>query len=146
MASDMNNVSIVGRLTRTVGEDEHSFGYTNSGTARANMTLAVNRDAKVGDKWESVASFFDCVLWGKSAENLKPYLTKGQQVAITGYLNQDKWEKDGQKFSKVTIVINTIQLVGGRSDGGNNSASNQSAPSTPVQQNDNNGFTEDIPF
>ena len=58
-------------------------------------------------------SFFDVTIWGKTAENLKPYLVKGKQIAVDGYLKQDRWQKDGQNFSKVNIVANSVQLLGG---------------------------------
>jgi single-strand DNA-binding protein len=57
-------------------------------------------------------------IWGKTAENLKPYLTKGRRVIISGYLKQDRWEKDGQKYSRIGIVADTVQLCGGREDAG----------------------------
>lgn len=122
MATDLNHVVLVGRLTRDLGSDERSFGYVGNGQARANVSIAVNRSRKNGDQWIEEANYFDVTIWGKTAENLKPYLTKGKQIAVDGYLKQDRWEKDGQKFSKVSIVANNVQLLGGR-DGGQ-SASN----------------------
>ena len=112
--TDINHVVIVGRLTRDLGTDERSFAYLPSGQARANVSIAVNRSRKQGDQWVDEANFFDVTIWGKTAENLKPYLTKGKQIAVDGYLKQDRWEKDGQKFSRVSIVANNVQLLGGR--------------------------------
>ena len=63
-------------------------------------------------------SFFDLALFGKRAEGLNQYLTKGQQVAVEGSLTQDRWEQDGNKRSKVKIIANNIQLLGGRGQGG----------------------------
>lgn len=116
--TDINNVVLVGRLTRDLGTDERSFGYVQSGTARANISIAVNRSRKQGEQWVDETSFFDVTIWGKTAENLKPYLTKGRQVIISGYLKQDRWEKDGQKYSRIGIVADTVQLCGGRDDAG----------------------------
>lgn len=160
--TDINHVTLVGRLTRDVGNDERSFGYLPSGQARANISIAVNRNRKQGDQWVDEANFFDVTIWGKTAENLKPYLTKGKQIAIDGYLKQDRWEKDGQKFSKVTVVANNVQLLGGRSDNGG-AAQGASGGYTPRFQNNSpaqpepapyeggfggndGGFPEDIPF
>ncbi|MDE5898019.1 MAG: single-stranded DNA-binding protein, partial [Treponemataceae bacterium] len=118
MATDLNHVVLIGRLTKDLGADERSFGYVGNGQARANVSIAVNRSRKNGEQWIEEANFFDVTIWGKTAENLKPYLLKGKQIAVDGYLKQDRWEKDGQKFSKVTVVANNVQLLGGRNDGG----------------------------
>src|SRR5574344_2839743 len=118
MSNDMNHVFLIGRLTRDVGADERSFAYVGNGQmARANVSIAVNHSVKKGDQWEDEVSYFDVTIWGKTAENLKPYLLKGKQIAVDGALKQDRWEKDGQKFSKVTIVADNVQLLGGKSDG-----------------------------
>jgi single-strand DNA-binding protein len=170
MATDLNHVVLVGRLTRDVGSDERSFGYVGNGQARANVSIAVNRSRKdsASGNWVEEANFFDVTIWGKQAENLKPYLTKGKQIAVDGYLKQDRWQKDGQNFSRVTIVANNVQLLGGKSDGAQNSNSGfgggasggfqprndfgQAAPvSMPDYGNDSFGgtgsdFPEDIPF
>lgn len=115
--TDLNHVVVIGRLTK--GLDDSNFGYLQSGTARANISLAVNRSRKDGEQWVDDVSFLDVTIWGKTAENLKPYLQKGKQVAIDGYLKQDRWEKDGQKFSKVYIVANSVQLINNTSNSEN---------------------------
>ena len=169
MATDLNHVVLVGRLTRDVGNDERSFGYVSNGQARANVSIAVNRSRKdaASGNWVEEANFFDVTIWGKQAENFKPYLTKGKQIAVDGYLKQDRWEKDGQKFSRISIVANSVQLLGGRTDGGQSSNSfaggasggfqprndfgQPAANSMPDFGNDSFGmsggdFPEDIPF
>ncbi len=113
--TDLNSVMIIGRLTR-----DAELSYLQSGTAVSKFSIAVNRSRKDGDQWISEANFFDVSLFGKSGENLKQYLTKGTQIAVQGSLRQDRWEKDGQKFSKVYIMANDVQLLGGRSEGGSN--------------------------
>lgn len=115
--TDLNHVVVIGRLTKSL--DDSNFGYLQSGTARANISLAVNRSRKDGEQWVDDVSFLDVTIWGKTAENLKPYLQKGKQVAIDGYLKQDRWEKDGQKFSKVYIVANSVQLINNTSNSEN---------------------------
>ena len=104
--ADINRVIEIGRLTR-----DAEVTYTPGGMAIAKFCIAVNRRVKNGDGWADEANYFDVQLFGKSAEALKPYLTKGKMVGIDGYLKQDRWEKDGQKFSKITINANDIQLL-----------------------------------
>ena len=106
--NDMNIVAINGRLTK-----DAELKYTSGGMAIATLSLASNRSVKKNDKWEDEANFFECTIFGKSAEAVKQYLTKGQQVSISGELRQERWEKDGQKNSRVTIIVNHLQLVGG---------------------------------
>lgn len=157
--TDLNSVTVIGRLTKDV-----DLRVMQNGTAVGNMSVAVNHAVKKGEQWEDEASFFEVTLWGKQAEALKPYLMKGQQVAVQGYLKQSTWEKDGEKRSKVVIIADNLQLVGGKRDGStgsgtynnagnnagyNNNASNAGnsgyqAPEPPPQQQ--MGFSEDIPF
>ena len=154
--TDMNHVTLIGRLTRDVGADERSFAYLPSGQARANVSIAVNRSRKNGDQWVDEVSYFDVTIWGKQAESLKPYLTKGKQIAIEGYLRQDRWEKDGQKQSRVTITATNVQLLGGKSEGSQQTGGY--VPKFQPKQNsepdmdsapfggDTGAFPEDIPF
>ena len=128
--TDINHVMLIGRLTKDL--DDRSFGYVGNGQCRANVSIAVNRSRKNGDNWVDEVSYFDVTIWGKQAENLKPYLTKGKQIAVEGFLKQDRWEKDGQKFSKVTITANNVQLLGGRDNGG--SGNNTFAGGAPAFQ------------
>lgn len=157
--TDLNHVVLIGRLTRDLGEDERSFGFIGNGQARANVSIAVNRSKKNGEQWVDEVNYFDVTIWGKTAENLKPYLTKGKMIAVDGYLKQDRWEKDGQKMSKVSVVANNVQLLGGKTDGTQPSGG---APKfQPINNNQNAGFNnysndsfgdtgndfpEDIPF
>ena len=145
--TDLNHVVLIGRLTRDLGIDEKDFGYVGNGMARANVSIAVNRSKKNGDQWIDEVSYFDITIWGKTAENLKPYLIKGKQVCIEGHLKQERWEHEGQKRSKISIVADNVQLLGGKSDGGQSSG----APTfKPAENNSYSGeegdFPEDIPF
>lgn len=156
--TDINRVVLIGRLTRDLGNDQRDFAYTPNGQARANISIAVNRSRKQGDQWVDEANYFDVTIWGKTAENLKPYLTKGKQVAVEGYLQQDRWEKDGQRFGKVKVVADTVMLLGGKSDnsgaqpsGGytpkfQQSGNFQQQPQEPSFGGDSSGYSEDIPF
>lgn len=141
--TDLNHVVVIGRLTRDLGTDERSFGYLPSGQARANISLAVNRSKKQGEQWVDEVSFFDITIFGKTAENLKTYLTKGKQICVEGHLQQDRWEKDGQKFSRIVIIADNVQLLGGKSE---NSSNNEPAEFTPAANNSapqNNGMPSD---
>ncbi len=131
--TDLNEVILIGRLTRDLGNDERSFGYVQSGVARANIDIAVNRSRKQGDQWIEECSYFSVTIWGKTAENLKPYLLKGKQICVKGFLKQDRWEKDGQKLSRISIVAESVQLLGGNSD-------NQNGAPHFTPQNQQNGF------
>ena len=159
--TDINHVMLIGRLTKDIGDDERSFSYVGNGQARANVSIAVNRSRKNGDQWVDEVNYFDITIWGKTAENLKPYLTKGKMIAVDGYLKQDRWEKDGQKMSKVSVVANNVQLLGGKTEGApvSNGAPrfqpNNNAPSAggysggyaPDSYGDTGSdFPEDIPF
>ena len=145
--TDLNHVIEIGRLTRDISERD--FGYTTGGTARLNLSIAVNRSEKRNGAWQDKVSYFDVTVWGKTAENIKSYLHKGKQIAVDGYLDQQRWEKDGQKFSKVCIVANAVQLLGGN-DSQQQGAPQQAAPQQPAGEYSDAGsgddFPEDIPF
>ena len=118
---DINSVVIVGNLTRDCGTDPYGrdFAYTQGGLAIATVSIASNRSRRQGDgSWADEVSYFDVKIFGKTAENLKPYLTKGQKVCVEGVLKQERWQdaKTGGNMSKVVIVANQVQLVGGRRD------------------------------
>ncbi len=115
MATDLNSVVLIGRLTR-----DAELSYLPSGSAVAKLSIAVNRRRREGEQWIDEVNYFDVSFFGKSAEGLKPYLLKGKQIAVQGALKQDRWEKDGQKFSKVQIVASNVELLGGRTDGNPN--------------------------
>ena len=138
---DLNNYSVIGRMTRDL--DERAFAYISNGKARLNISIAVNDG--YGDN--QYTSYFDVVVWGKTAENIKPYLGKGKQLCINGRLRQDRWENNGQKNSRVVIVAETVQLLGGR-DNGAGSGGNYQQPAQQQAPAYNNGgeFSEDIPF
>lgn len=143
--TDLNHVTLIGRLTRDVGSDERSFGYLQNGQARANLSIAVNRSVKKNEQWVDEVSYFDVTLWGKQAESLKPYLLKGKQIAVEGYLKQERWEKDGQKNSRVSITAINVQLLGGKTEGEIGSNTPAYKPKEPTANNAG-GFPSDIPF
>ena len=141
--TDLNDVKLIGRITKDVGSDEYSFTHVGNGTAKATASIAVNRSVKKGEQWEEEAHFFDITIWGKTAENLKPYLKKGTQILVCGHLQQDRWQKDGKNMSKVSIVADNVQLLGGKKDNGSNASSANSGSQQSFNPSD--GFPEDFP-
>lgn len=153
MANDLNRVFLIGRLTR-----DSEMRYTASGTAICRFSLAVNRYKRSGDGGSEEVSFFDCVLFGTRAEKLTQYLGKGKQVGIDGSLRQNRWEKDGQARSKVEILVDDLQLLGGRggnegggsgNGGGGNSGGFRGGgfkPEGAKEPGFSDDFEDDIPF
>ena len=133
--TDINEVILIGRLTR-----DAELKHTNAGLAVSNFSIAVNRQKKNGDNYEDKVCFFDMALFGKRAESLNQYLTKGQQVGIEGSLDQQRWEQDGKKRSKINIVVDDIQLLGGR----NNPTATPEAPKSDGSEFEE--FADDIPI
>jgi len=148
--ADINHVVLVGRLTR-----DAELKQTSSGQAVCKFSLAVNRRRKNGDQWEDEANFFDVVIWGRQGEALNQYLLKGKMVGVDGELRQDRWQQDGQNRSKVEIVANYLQLLGGSGTGGasgNFSGNPAAAPERAGWKGQNaapppeDNFADDIPF
>ncbi len=133
MAADLNNVTIVGRLTR-----EAELRYSQSGGAVVRFSIAVNRRKRTSDgSWQDEADFFDCVYFGKSAESVNQYLEKGRQVAISGELRQSRWEQDGQSRSRVEIWVNNLQLLSSSQRSGDDGQSRGSYQRSSAPQNQN---------
>lgn len=132
----MNKVILIGRLTKDV-----ELKYTPSGSAVANVTVAVDRYSKEGDK---SADFISVVVWNKSAENLAQYKGKGDQIAVEGSLQTRSYEaKDGSKRYVTEVLASRIEFIGNKSDGSKKAT--QQAPGSqygePVSFSD-----EDLPF
>jgi single-strand DNA-binding protein len=140
MASDINHVVLVGRLTR-----DAELKYISTGTAVARLSIACNRRKRSGDQWADEVSYFDVVLWGKTAESLTKYLTKGTQIAVEGELRQNRWEQDGQSRSKVEVVANNIELLGSPRGGQRPSSDAPDVPSGKESSGPDT-FEDDIPF
>ena len=113
MAS-LNKVFLMGNLTR-----DPELRYTPSGTAIANFGLAINRrfKGKDGDTREDTC-FVDVDAWARQAEVISEYCRKGRPLFIEGRLQLDSWQtKDGQKRSKLKVVLENFQFIGGRGEG-----------------------------
>lgn len=132
--TDLNTVIITGNVVHDIGEkDLRKVGETT----KLSITIATNKSVKSNGEWKNKASFFEVVLWGRLADNLRPYLVKGKSVAIVGTLDQDTWEKEGQKQSKIYITANELKLLGGKAD--------NSKSANARQATNELGFPEDIP-
>lgn len=164
MAQDINSVIVIGNLTRDLGSDPNGrdFGYTQGGMCIATFSIANNRNRKNADgTWGSETSYFDIKLFGKTAENLKPYLTKGQKIAVNGVLKQERWQnKDGTNQSKIVIYASEVELVGGKREENRQSefAQQYNNQQNPFRQSspefkpaphptiEQGGFQEDLPY
>jgi len=146
MASDLNKVILIGRLTR-----DPELRHTPSGTSVTSFTLVNNRNYTVnGDKREEV-SYFDCVAWGKLGEVINEYCKKGIRIAIEGRLQQQKWEdQEGKNRSKIIIVVDNFQLLSYPKAQGDESSQgfdhSDSLKHDASFHNESNPFDEDIPF
>jgi single-strand DNA-binding protein len=113
--ANVNKVILIGNLTR-----DPEVKYTPKGSAVTDLGLAVNRNYTTdgGEKREET-TFVDVTLWGKTAELAGQYLKKGRPVYIEGRLQMDTWEdkQSGQKRSKLRVVGEAMQFLGGRPSG-----------------------------
>ena len=100
MAFD-NTVTVSGNVVR-----DPELRFTNSNKAVCEFTVAWNQMARDGQ--EKKAHFFDCVAWEKMAESVSENARRGQRITVTGRLNFESWEKDGQKRNKVNVVVEDV--------------------------------------
>ena len=109
----INRVIISGNLTR-----DAELRSTSGGTAVLSFGIAVNdrrRNPQTGE-WEDYPNFIDCTMFGPRAEALSRYLAKGAKVALEGRLRWSQWERDGQKRSKIEVIVEEVEFLvrGGR--------------------------------
>lgn len=135
--NDINNISLTGRLTA-----DAAISYTTGGTACGKFSIAVSRSVKSNNEWKNETDFFDCQLWGKQAEALYTYLRKGQKIAISGDLRQNRWEQDGQKKSRIVVNVSSVVLCGGKSETKAEAESEYRRAELPETAE----FEDDIPF
>jgi single-strand DNA-binding protein len=142
MAS-FNRVLLMGNLTRNP-----EIRYTPSGTAVADLGLAVNENFKnkAGETVEQTC-FVDVVVWGRQAETAAEYLQKGSPVFVEGRLQLDQWEnQQGEKRSKLRVRADRVQFLGAPGKGTEYSAapavSAPQTPASPVPEADD----DDVPF
>lgn len=141
-----NKVILMGNLTR-----DPELKYLPSGMAVANLGLAVNRvwtDRESGEKREEV-SFVDLEAWGRTAETMNEYLQKGSPALVEGRLRQQRWETDdGQNRSRLVVVVERFEFVGGRQDGGETGEYSQPGEAASQSSASDAGpaTEDDIPF
>ncbi|WP_100065707.1 single-stranded DNA-binding protein [Miniphocaeibacter massiliensis] len=140
----MNNVILIGRLTR-----DPELRYTaGSGNAMCRFTVAVDRGlsrdkrAEMEQRGQPTADFIGCVAWGKTAELVANYLSKGRQVALQGRIQTSSYEgKDGNRIYRTDVVADRIEFIG------SNQGSNQGMSTGFNQSNNHNqnaGFNQDF--
>ena len=106
--ANFNKVILMGNLTR-----DPEVRYTPSGTAVADLRLAVNRRYRTADGQDHEETcFVNVTVWGKQGEACGQYLNRGRPVFIEGRLKFDEWEKDGQKFNRLSVVAERVQFLG----------------------------------
>lgn len=112
----INRVMISGNLTR-----DAELRTTPSGTSILSFGVAVNdRRRNANGEWEDYANFIDCTMFGRRAEALAQYLTKGVKVAIEGRLHYSAWDdrNTGQRRSKVDVTVDELEFMSPRNGGG----------------------------
>lgn len=104
----INRVVISGNLTR-----DPEMRATTSGMQVLSFGVAVNdrrRNPQTGE-WEDYPNFVDCTMFGTRAEAVSRYLSKGSKVAIEGKLRYSSWERDGQRRSKLEVIVDEIEFM-----------------------------------
>ena len=130
--SSMNTLIIAGTLTR-----DAELKYLPNGDPIANFSIADNQGGR-----DKQAIFWNCGLYGKRAESLSQYLTKGQAVTVTGSVSEREWtSKDGEKRKTMDVRVNDVALQGGRRDAEPQQERRQAPAPAPVDIDDS-----EIPF
>lgn len=124
----INRVNISGNLTR-----DPELRATTGGTQVLSFGMAVNdrRKNQQTGEWEDYPNFVDFTMFGSRAEKISRYLTKGCKVAVEGKLRYSQWERDGQKRSKLEVIVEEIEFM----------SRQQAAEPAP-----SDAYDEDIPF
>ena len=148
--ANLNKVMLMGNLTRDIELKVLPQGNQTVG----NFGIAMNRKFKStsGEEREEV-TFVDCEAWGRTAEIMKQYLSKGRPVFIEGRLKLDQWEdKEGKKQSRLRVVVENFQFIGAPAGagGGNGGAGNGGSYSKGATQTPSESHStvpdSDIPF
>ena len=129
----INRVIISGNLTR-----DPELRSTAGGMPVLGFGVAVNdrRKNQQTGEWEDYPNFIDCTMFGARAEALSRYLNKGTKVSIEGKLRWSQWEREGQKRSKIEVIVDEIELMPGRDAGA--AGGSDAGPASL--------YDEDIPF
>jgi single-strand DNA-binding protein len=132
-ASNINRVVLTANLTR-----DPELRSTPNGTSVCSLRVASNTRRKgASGEWEDKPNYFDVTVWGVHGENCARFLTKGRPVAIDGRLEWREWQaQDGTKRQTVEIVADSVQFLGGGSEGGGGGQTFTPRSDVPVDQGD----------
>ena len=159
----INRVIISGNLTR-----DPELSQTAGGLPVLGFGVAVNDRRKNNQtgEWEDYPNFVDCTMFGTRAQSVMRFLSKGSKVVIEGKLRWSQWERDGQKRSKLEVIVDEIEFMSSRNGGGDGDAygnsfgnggysngfsaapsnAGMSAPRQAAPVVDASVYDEDIPF
>ena len=140
----INKVLISGNLTR-----DPEMRSTANGMSVLGFGVAVNdrRKNPQSGEWEDYPNYIDCTMFGTRAESISRFLTKGTKVAIEGKLRWHQWEKDGQKRSKIDVIVDDIEFMSARGESaGAAVAPARSYDAMPTAPTVDAYSDEDIPF
>lgn len=138
----MNNLFIEGNLTR-----DPEVSYTQSGKAVVKFAIAHEERFKKGGEWESKATFWNVEYWTEKPDFWTSQLVKGKGVTLHGRITCDTWEKDGQKQTKVKIVLNEPPVIKSRGIPKNDAqGSDFVPPRNKAPSSDGEFFDDDVPF
>lgn len=133
----LNKIIIMGRLTR-----DPELRHTQSGTAVASFTLAVDRDFKDKETGEKATDFIDCVAWRGTGELVSKYFAKGRMAAVEGRLQIREWtDKEGGKRRTAEVVADNVYFGDSKKDTGGNAPA-YSAPA----DNYGNEYDDELPY
>lgn len=148
--ANFNKVLLIGNLTR-----DPQLSYLPSQTAVVDFGLAVNRrwTGKDGEKREDTC-FIDCRAFGRQAENINKYLSKGRPLLVEGRLTFDSWTtQDGAKRSRHRVTVENFQFLGpSQAAGGNSDVGEAGARSAQTREGEaelgpeSPADADDIPF
>ena len=145
----INRVVISGNITR-----DPELRSTQGGMEILALGVAVNdrRKNQQTGEWEDVPNFVDCVMFGNRAKSVSRFLSKGSKVAIEGKLRWSQWERDGQKRSKIEVIVDEIEFMTSRGDGQHGAAPQTASAPHPYQPPiaapvvDASVYDDNIPF
>lgn len=144
MAGNYNKVLLMGNLTRDI-----EVRTLPSGNSVATIGIAVNRRYRTGEEQREETTFVDCEAFGRTAEVMGQYLSKGRPVFIEGRLRLDQWQdkQSGQNRSKLKVVVENFQFVDSRGDNSGGGPTVNTRSSSPSQEAAYEPVGEDdIPF
>lgn len=153
MAS-FNKVILMGNLTR----DPELRVPSSTGNPLCNFGLAVNRRYRVNEEMREETTFVDLTAFGKQAEVIAKYCSKGSSILVEGRLKLDQWEsQNGEKRSKLNVIVENFQFTGGRGEGSEGGGGGSSYESSSPPRRESSGSSrrepeyddatdDDVPF